>query len=57
MYATKANKLDTVKILIQNAVDITLTDNYNVTAKDIASLKGYNKVLTYNFKMLLQNIK
>ncbi|XP_076182052.1 uncharacterized protein LOC143154110 isoform X2 [Ptiloglossa arizonensis] len=46
MYATKANKLDTVKILIQNAVDITLTDNYNVTAKDIASLKGYNKILS-----------
>lgn len=44
MYAVIANKVDNVKILIENAADVTLTDQNNLTAKDIASTKGYNKV-------------
>ncbi|XP_076625104.1 uncharacterized protein LOC143343745 [Colletes latitarsis] len=45
MYAAIANKPDTVKILLENGADVTLTDYRNLTAKDIASLKGHNKVL------------
>lgn len=44
MYATIANKSEIVKILIENAADITLTDFNNLTAYDIASMKGYDKV-------------
>ena len=45
MYAVIANKVDNVKILVENAADVTLTDQSNLTAKDIASTKGYNKIL------------
>lgn len=44
MYAIIANKSEIVKILIENAADITLTDFNKLNAYDIASMKGYNKV-------------
>ena len=44
MYATIANKSEIVKILIENAADITLTDFNKLTVYDIASMKGYDKV-------------
>ncbi|XP_078045846.1 uncharacterized protein LOC144474621 isoform X2 [Augochlora pura] len=46
MYATIANKPDIVKILIEKGVDTTLTDYSNLTAREIASLKGYDKILS-----------
>ncbi|KZC03916.1 Ankyrin repeat, SAM and basic leucine zipper domain-containing protein 1 [Dufourea novaeangliae] len=45
IYATIANKLDIVKILIEKGADTTLTDNSNLTAKDIALMKGFDKIL------------
>ncbi|PBC28458.1 ankyrin repeat, SAM and basic leucine zipper domain-containing protein 1 [Apis cerana] len=44
MYATIANKPEIVKILIENRADITLTDFNDLTANDIASMKGYDKI-------------
>ncbi|KAF3420241.1 hypothetical protein E2986_09314 [Frieseomelitta varia] len=46
MYATIANKPEIVKILIENAADITLADFNKLTAYDIASMKGYDKILS-----------
>lgn len=44
MYATIANKPEVVKILIENAADVTLTDISGLTVYDVASMKGYDKV-------------
>lgn len=46
MYATKANKPDIVKLLIDKGADTMLTDYSNLTAKGIASVKGYEKILS-----------
>ncbi|XP_012148378.1 uncharacterized protein LOC100882601 [Megachile rotundata] len=46
MYAVIANKPEIVQLLIENAADVTLTDNNDLTAKDIASMKGYDKILS-----------
>ncbi|OAD62595.1 Ankyrin repeat, SAM and basic leucine zipper domain-containing protein 1, partial [Eufriesea mexicana] len=46
MYATIANKPEIVKILIENAADITLTDFNNLTVNNIASEKGYDEILS-----------
>ncbi|CAK9825320.1 Ankyrin repeat, SAM and basic leucine zipper domain-containing protein 1 [Anthophora retusa] len=46
MYATIANKPEVVKILMEKAADITLTDYNNLTVNDIASMKGYDKILS-----------
>lgn len=44
MYATIANKPEAVKILIENAADVTLTDLSGLTVYDVAFMKGYDKV-------------
>lgn len=46
MYATIANKPEIVKILLGNAADVTLTDSSGLTVYDVASMKGYDKILS-----------
>lgn len=44
MYAIIANKPEIVEILMENTANVTLTDINDLTARDIASMKGYDKV-------------
>ena len=46
MYAIIANKPEIVKILVENTANVGLTDINDLTARDIASMKGYDKILS-----------
>lgn len=45
MYAASANKPDNVKILLAHNATTSLTDLYNLSAKDIADTKGFSVVI------------
>ncbi|KAG5307897.1 ASZ1 protein, partial [Acromyrmex insinuator] len=44
MHATSANKPDNVKILLAHNANTSLTDLYNLSAKDIADTKGFSAI-------------
>ncbi|KYM77876.1 Ankyrin repeat, SAM and basic leucine zipper domain-containing protein 1 [Atta colombica] len=44
MYAASANKPDNVKILLAHNATTSLTDLYNLSAKDIADTKGFSVI-------------
>ncbi|XP_066582490.1 ankyrin repeat, SAM and basic leucine zipper domain-containing protein 1-like [Prorops nasuta] len=46
MYATIANRLDTVCFLLENNARIDIKDNRNLTAADIASAKEYHEIFS-----------
>lgn len=53
-YAVAANKPDIVRLLLMHAANTSLTDMYNLSAKDIADTKGFTEVidtlaLSFNF--------
>ncbi|KYN03899.1 PREDICTED: ankyrin repeat, SAM and basic leucine zipper domain-containing protein 1 [Cyphomyrmex costatus] len=44
MYATSANKLDNVKILLAHNANTSLTDTHSLSARDIADAKGFSAI-------------
>lgn len=47
MYAVLSNGIEIVKLLLNNHADAKIKNNHYESAKDIANLKGYDKVYCY----------